>query len=140
MTQIEQIKAEIERLIECVGKASRELKNFTPYMDGQLIAYEDILTFIDSLDKKPVVDEGKDEIDECFTKMMLKESTPKIKVWVARHKSGDLGFFSKHPIRGNELWYCPNLYIGFCLAEKELMSELKWEDEPIEVELSIRKI
>lgn len=73
MTQIEQIKAEIERLAECVGKASRELKDFTPYMEGELTAYEEILSFIESLEKE--------QTDNCPSQEIILRVAKLHKVW-----------------------------------------------------------
>jgi len=92
---------------------------------------------------------GKFEIDhnapkrEGYIKALTEiESLPKIKGWVARFKNGHLWLFSKKPQRiciHFDRWYWGN---GD--AEKQLPNDmfpdLKWEDEPIEVELLIRKV
>lgn len=82
------------------------------------------------------------EIDESFTKMMLKESTPKIKGWVARDEFVSMCRFhiGKKPERfeedGLRYWVggsCWNL-------PRDVYPDLKWEDEPIEVELEIHRV
>lgn len=72
-----------------------------------------------------------------------KPSLPTIKGWVARDKNGSLTFFSVKPIKFEEYaerWYvfgaCTTCYLGFC----DFYKDLKWEDEPIEVELIIRPL
>lgn len=73
------------------------------------------------------------------------ESLPKMKGWVAREKDGTLSFFSNKPKRfleNNDFcdgWFCEEgceTAINFNCD----IPELKWESEPIEVELLIRKI
>ena len=65
MTQIEQIKAEIERLKECVGKASSDLCDFNDHMIGELSAYENIENFINSLSQEPQgLEEAAEEVNK----------------------------------------------------------------------------
>lgn len=57
-------------------------------------------------------------------------------MWVARNKDGWLELFNSKPIRGDEFWYtdsrddCDSMPI-----DSSLVTGLKWEDEPIEVEI-----
>lgn len=70
-----------------------------------------------------------------------KEDLPKIKGWVARDKSGELNLFYEEPRRSNaafEDWF-PRDSIAFNLP-RDFFSDIKWESNPIEVELLIRKI
>lgn len=71
------------------------------------------------------------------------ESLPKIKGWVARDECGLL-FYRKKPYRYDGIFYShwtdeygPNSEIPL---DDSLFPELTWEDEPIEVELIIRKV
>ena len=128
MTQIEKIKAEIERRI----KENEKL----PHRYIRLDEDKQLLSFIESMEKGPIIDEGKDEIDEGFTRMMLKESAPKIKGWVARWKDSiKIFLFNEKPFRLGIEWH--NETDRKILLPKDSFPELKWEDEPIEVELTI---
>lgn len=73
--------------------------------------------------------------------LKVKSDAPKIKGWVARDKRGTLNFFRAHPrritdSRGEEYW------IGHVRMKQpnEFFPDLKWEDEPIEVELTISRV
>lgn len=59
-------------------------------------------------------------------------------MWVARDKNRNLMIFSKKPKRYISVW--ENVYYGGTSGriDPELFPDLKWEDEPIEVEL-VRK-
>ena len=59
----------------------------------------------------------------------------KYKLWVARDKRGVLFLYKTKPILNLELgmWFTDSDCMGTIL--KSLSTELKWEDEPIEVEL-----
>lgn len=61
---------------------------------------------------------------------------PTIKGWVARDKCGELYFFKERPTRSEYVWSCP---VHSCrpIRDKKVFPDLKWEDEPIEVELPI---
>lgn len=63
-------------------------------------------------------------------------------MWVARDKSGCLHLFSNKPVRhliGDfEYWRREEPYSTISLPNS-LYPELKWEDEPIEVELVSKK-
>lgn len=68
----------------------------------------------------------------------------KIKGWVARDKDGQLCvFYGDPPHRGGcERWrhpeHCP---LGDWMnIPEEMFPELKWKDEPVEVELTIKRI
>lgn len=75
----------------------------------------------------------------------MNEQEYKIKEgWVARDEDGQLCIFYKgKPHRGgcNRWWYS-----GYCAEgdwmciDNKMFPELTWEDEPIEVELTIKKI
>lgn len=64
-------------------------------------------------------------------------SLPKIKGWVARDSDGRLDFFLSKPLRGEASWVMPQNPIALNGAD---FPNLRWEDEPIEVELLIQKI
>lgn len=86
---------------------------------------------------------NRNGIYDCtaFIENTLFEVPPKIKGWVARDKRGTLNFFRAHPrritdSRGEEYW------IGHVRMKQpnEFFPDLKWEDEPIEVELTISRV
>ena len=85
--------------------------------DAIVLQYENVLRIIDSLQQEQASTHG----------------------WVARNKDGCLFLFQdEYPHRlGNE-WtsHADRGYIGY----KDMIPELTWEDEPIEVELSIHEI
>ena len=117
----EKIKDEVRKLMNC--RDSR-------LVDGSYFDFEHLLHFIESLEKE-------------------QPEEPKIKGWVARDgepKFGKLLLFGAKPIRGAKR---DNTELNWVLSKNipanfnvwalpnEMFSELKWEDEPIEVELSI---
>jgi hypothetical protein len=61
-------------------------------------------------------------------------SLPTIKGWVARDEDGLLALYEERPIRRNREWMSS---MNFFTLDHELFPDLKWEDEPIEVELPI---
>ena len=72
---------------------------------------------------------------------MIKEE--KLKAWVARDKFFDgLSIYSvAKPRRERGFWSNDsNKGASRMFINKELFQELSWEDEPIEVELIIRKV
>lgn len=132
MTQIEQIKAEIERLrnecAKCIGDG---------FVDGDL--------------SKTMTSGGAAWVCErllSFIESMEKEYT--IKGWVARDSEDRLGLYDQKPTRKTELgsfqgivnsWVIGDTWIGrFSLDQttKTLFPNLCWMDEPIEVELMIK--
>ena len=74
-----------------------------------------------------------------ITKKALTEvnSLPKIKGWVARDKDGCLNYFHFKPLRGEASWVLPQNPRALNGAD---FPDLHWEDEPIEVELLIKKV
>ena len=123
MTGIEKIKAEIERQI----KEECPLDTY----EGRCKSCwaNTLLTFINSL-----IEEQQQE--------------PKIKGWVARNRpntSPNLQFFYERPIRrdngyGDKFWHSPTPWSKSISISQKLFPYLKWEDEPIEVELMISEI
>ena len=68
----------------------------------------------------------------------FKECTPISSGWVARDKNNDLHYFEVKPTRLETSWYDRD-YISIWIDSSEF-SELRWEDDPIKVELLINKI
>lgn len=70
------------------------------------------------------------------------EDLPKIKGWIARDKTYDLHFFSKKPKRNiaDSRFNLDNVWIGknWLVLDCDLYPKLTWEDEPIEVEITIK--
>ena len=54
-------------------------------------------------------------------------------MWVARNKIGSLVLWSEKPKRDGNIWNS-NKYL-MCTLDYNLFPDLKWEDEPIEVDL-----
>ena len=63
---------------------------------------------------------------------------PKIHGWVARELNGALNLYEVEPARYKGFWWDRD-YTSTCL-DPDLFPDLTWEDEPIEVELLIRKV
>ena len=143
--QIEQIRAEVERRIS---------KNTF----GAKLELIDILAWLDQLPAQPIpsdVQKAADkyigyppEVDEgvstslrrdAYAAGMLAErerlaSCPTIKGWVARDGNGDAYLYPYYrPTRDKRMWFGMT---GFFLKCDPFPS-LRWEDEPIEVELPI---
>lgn len=60
-------------------------------------------------------------------------------MWVAREKSGRLFLFTNKPIRHEKcpgLWVNDNVITPIMEIDPSLFPNLKWEDEPLEVELT----
>lgn len=53
-------------------------------------------------------------------------------MWVARDKNGDLYLYQDKPIRIEAIFGSQYLYFGI---PNILFPELKWEDDPIEIEI-----
>ena len=168
MTQIEKIKAEIERLKEInekrfkniVDPAQQEnideeqssriiLRNRLDkaHLNGQLLIIGGLLSFIESLEQEPISTEETELNSIAFLEQMgytcISDGSPKIKGWVARDKDGELSFFSVHPMRFEDYatkWCVPGACIVCHLGFNESFPDLKWEDEPIEVELTLNRI
>ena len=136
MTQIEQIKAEIERRIKALEKTFPNT-----YYEGEVCGLKRLLSFIESLEK-----ESKDNKTEAYMKGFCdgveaeRESAdvaPKIKGWVARDSVDKrLTLFMAKPYRGAEYWIAQ----AISSLPIESYPYLKWEDEPIEIELTISRV
>lgn len=55
----------------------------------------------------------------------------KYKFWVARDADGEIAFFKEKPERSEYLWEAKWL----CCIRSEMFPDIKWKNEPIEVEL-----
>ena len=138
MTQIEQIKAEIERLKKDNGKDGRP-SNITETLCSHL------LFFIESLEK-----ESKDNKTEAYMKGFCdgveaeREAAdvgPKIKGWVARDEDGQISLHFIKPSRTRtSTRYCRWFSMNAQAITRKSFPNLKWEDEPIEIELTINRI
>ena len=68
------------------------------------------------------------------------DNLPNVRGWVVRLKNGDLGLSTDKPyflaIDEGKIICCDNGLI----IDNSLFPELKWEDEPIEVELTIKRV
>lgn len=67
----------------------------------------------------------------------MNEQEYKIKGWVARDSFGRVFLFKSKPIRSNGTWISALDYYSLLRSD---FPELTWEDEPIEVEFTIKKI
>ena len=81
------------------------------------------------------IDINKDARDAFIRAYKEISALPTIKGWVARDQDGLLTLFDSEPKRFpvDESW----IGCGFTDLPKDLFPDLKWEDEPIEVELPI---
>lgn len=72
------------------------------------------------------------------------EQEYKIKGWVARDEDGQLCiFYGDKPLRGgcNRWWHPEHCPEGdWMTIDDKMFPNLTWEDKPIEVELTIKKI
>ena len=126
MTQLEQIKSEIERRI-------------TDNTFGAKLELIDLLSFIESLEKDTKESDVSLDTAQYFYDLGRRHSdnAPKIKGWVARCKSGELSLYHSKPERDGNSW--DGLYF-MCRIDRNNFPDLKWEDEPIEVELEIHRV
>ena len=165
MTDTEKIKAEIERQSERNTKLFQDgaisVEALTA-RDSQLMI---IRTFIESLEKEQDVDLEK-EIEDYYhtnlgfilspvdTRIIVEEiarhfyelglnakekfGNPTIRGWVARDDDlNHIHLFQNKPIRDRWDWHsgCPALQLP-----DNFMPDLKWEDDPLEVELTIHRV
>ena len=131
--------------------------------EGKKIAYNSILGFVKGL-RGPVEEVPADvqeaanqyigyppEVDEgvstslrrqAFADGMLDErerlaSCPAIKGWVARDENGQLWLYGQRPFRNETVWTTSNGRY-FLRIDNTLFHSLRWEDEPIEVEIIVK--
>lgn len=161
MTQIEKIKAEIERRMKI---------NQWDESEGSDVAFSEdkkILSFIESLEKEQdvsfesawdayaktkgggAITVNVKTLSKYFYELGCRhiENTPKIKGWIARDENGDLYAFVKKPerslgefeLKDKTLWedFTGN---GSIRLPKELFPDITWESDPIEVELTISEL
>lgn len=61
-------------------------------------------------------------------------------MYIARDKNNDLYLFNELPRRGNECWWASTEVDGSYLRlNKLLYSEVNWDSEPLQVEISAVK-
>ena len=85
-------------------------------------------------DELEVLDEPTNRCLDAY-----KECTPISSGWVARDKNNDLHYFDvKKPTRLETTWHDRD-YMSIWIDSSEF-SELRWEDDPIKVELLVNKI
>ena len=61
----------------------------------------------------------------------------KLKGWVARDGDYELCLYEEYPARGNKYW---EVLGDFWQLPPHLFPSLTWEDEPIEVEITIQEV
>ena len=71
--------------------------------------------------------------------LSAKENAPKIKGWVARDKDGTLVLYGQKPDREIVNWDDCGTDEHICI-NRNMFPYLKWEDEPIEVELLVKRV
>lgn len=150
-TVISKIKAELERL-----------KDTRAFFDDncQLAYWEGLhkaLSFIESLEREHVPKNAKTGTQEprkglhphslrkienpmaWMENDEIERKAPKIKGWIARDEDGELYLYDTEPWRDENLWQGRGRN-EWELNDNNLFPNLKWEDEPIEVELTLNCI
>ncbi len=111
----------------------------------ELLTEEDIKTIQETIDR---LSNGSFWVrnSDGFEKMVLDELRKPVTVWIARDADGGLYSYDEKPVRQtfDRMWL-KNLNLGYIdykpsymyleQLDPELYPELKWEDEPIEVEI-----
>ena len=182
MTQLEQIKKEIERRIGLIEVSAIRVSE----MNKMVHAFRSLLSFIESLEKEQEytdydidglekqldmwrhkhfkgardayfagewLERGAQlEIAKQFYKLGktqsdMTEQEFKIKGWVARERAGvcpNLCLYEDKPEREDngygDLFWHSRAWTNSIRLKSEMFPELKWEDEPIEVELIINRL
>lgn len=84
----------------------------------------------------------EDDKNFSLIESLKKEQSPKIKGWMARDEDGALYVFASKPQRAKGI-YKEDIWDNGDAAlplPKSIFLDLKWEDEPIEVELTIHRV
>ena len=56
-------------------------------------------------------------------------------MWVARDKDGELYLYSLRPIKGDKHFVC-NTFNSECMQlDSDILSEVTWENSPVEIEI-----
>lgn len=70
--------------------------------------------------------------------LIISEEAPlKIKGWVARDKDNFLGFYTVKPERKTVAW---GTHQDYWSLPRDSFHDIKWEDEPVRTELTIKMI
>ena len=85
-------------------------------------------------------DLNEDKRNAYIEACMEYESLPKVRGWVARDKYGSLNLFGDKPTRFEDDTFGNIKGSGMIFLNDELLPEVTWESEPVEVELLIRKV
>lgn len=93
---------------------------------------------------KPVPEEIAKVLPDVVSECLLGDEKGKseiltIKGWVARDKDGSIELFLEKPYRGETVWY-PQPATEHNYLSNDSFQDLRWEDEPIEVELILKRI
>lgn len=73
----------------------------------------------------------------CDIRVKEDKQKPEVKLtgWVARDENGEIYAYEDYPEKDSEIWIGSNSM----LLDRKSFPDLKWEDEPMEVEITIRK-
>ena len=167
---LEKVKAEIERLMHQASDMNQSgllTKEQEVCIISQMSR---LLSFVESLKKEQEKElntiknewwnkgylKGREQAHipakELGLPSSLDKNTPKIKGWVVRDKSGTLFLHKRKPKRMRSYWdsedefeindsiMLENTFRFATYHEPEVMPDLKWEDEPIEVELAVNRV
>lgn len=114
--QIEQIRERIKARMDNTDAAG----DYDEYADGQVVGLAAALRIIDEVEKEhPIPAEDT------------------IKGWVARDENGQVWLYAQRPFRNHTVWTTDKGRY-FIRIYDTLFPSLRWEDEPIEVEIIIK--
>ena len=85
MTTIEKIRADIKNCISAIYETAHDLRmqKLSERMQGELNAYEDVLSFLDTLEELVCEELGKEAVSYCFDNGL--NLSPRVATDFARH-------------------------------------------------------
>jgi len=117
----DKVAAEIERRIKGLKECHADT---VPGYVGEISGLERLLSFIDTL-----------EVQE-------KENTELLKVrgYLVRDKDDYTAIYAEKPHRGKTEWVNGNGYCLMTINDARLVPDIEFEDEPVEVEVTLKRV
>lgn len=112
---------EDERMLNVAIKSCKQTIEDYP---NDKVRFKDCIAWLKSLHPQPHWKPSEEQKPET-----------KLTRWVARDENGEIYAFEDYPEKDSEMWIGSDSMI----LDRKSFPDLKWEDEPMEVEITIRK-